>query len=113
MDKQPKKETTVHAKKSFEQEIAESLTKSRMWVLLNLDDKGVHVRTPEESQLVLLAVFLADNPDLYAHIQGVIEEFKQQANEEQNTTENPTEENSEEKVITGDFKKRIIDPNNL
>ena len=45
-------------------QISGLLAKSELWLVLRIDEAGIHLHTPNESHLCLLAEFLSNSPEL-------------------------------------------------
>ena len=67
------------SKPSIEWQIAKSLQQSELWLVLRLDEQGLHVHGPEEDATVLLGMFFAAFPDM---LEAVVEFSKTQEAQE-------------------------------
>ena len=60
--------------RELRRQIARDLSESEMWLTLRLDKDGhVHLQTPEEEGITLIAVLLESNPELREMINNLIE----------------------------------------
>jgi formate-dependent nitrite reductase cytochrome c552 subunit len=46
----------------LQNEIADRLNKSQMWIVLRNDNEGVHLHMPNEDHLILLGLFFKAHP---------------------------------------------------
>jgi len=62
--------------RELRRQIAKELSESEMWLTLRLDKKGnVHLQTPEEEGITLIALLLGGNTELRELINGLIEDL--------------------------------------
>jgi len=50
--------------RALQLDIARRLSKSELWIVLRLDDKGIHAHMPNTEHLCLLGAFFDGRPDL-------------------------------------------------
>lgn len=67
--------------RELRRQIAGLLGKSEMWIVLRSDETGVHLHTPNEDHLSLLAVFLYAHPEIHKGVNEIISEFNTNMNQ--------------------------------
>ena len=66
--------------RGLRREMSSLLSKSEAWLVLRIDDEGLHLHTPEESQIALIGMFLKNNPELASVIQEIANEVEPSLN---------------------------------
>lgn len=67
---------TRHNARTLQKAIVKNLAKSKMWIVLRLDNEGVHLDMPNDDHLALLGVFFNRFPDILEMVNDFVESQK-------------------------------------
>jgi hypothetical protein len=73
-----KKITEMANRHQLAQQIAQQIAKSNMWLVLRDDEEGLHLHTPGEEDLSLLAIFFYTNPKYHELTNLLVEELRKE-----------------------------------
>ena len=58
-----------------QEELKEKLWNANAWLILRIDEAGLHLHLKDEGNMALLPLFLAYNPEIYEMVKGSVEEI--------------------------------------